>query len=170
MGKNAAPAAVKLGNGHPKWAFSEAASFFANNSDSAKKYLDRSTKKHGKSKAFSILAHKLGRAVYFMLKNKEAFNQNKLLNLWLWRERISQSKYWGIYGYEHIFASRKNFASMNAYSMMIWRINPALRRFDWRSVPLLQFSITRSLACWKGSAPQPNLWLTGDDSQTPFFD
>jgi hypothetical protein len=33
----------------------------------------------GKSKALSILAHKLGRAVYFMLKNKEAFDQKKFL-------------------------------------------------------------------------------------------
>jgi len=35
----------------------------------------------GKGKALSILAHKLGRAVYFMLKNKKAFDQNKFLGL-----------------------------------------------------------------------------------------
>jgi len=80
-GKKCGSGGSKIGNGHLKWAFSEAASFFANNSDPAKKYLDRNIKKHGKSKALSILAHKLGRAVYFMLKNKEAFNQSKLLNL-----------------------------------------------------------------------------------------
>jgi hypothetical protein len=44
-------------------------------------YLDRLTNKHGKGKASSILAHKLGRAVYFMLKNKEAFSQKKFLGL-----------------------------------------------------------------------------------------
>ena len=80
-GKKCGSGGSKIGNAHLKWAFSEAASFFAKNNDPAKKYLDRLTKKHGKSKALSILAHKLGRAVYFMLKNKEAFNQNKLLNL-----------------------------------------------------------------------------------------
>jgi transposase len=80
-GKKCGSGGSKIGNAHLKWAFSEASVFFLNGNDPAKKYLDRLTKKHGKSKALSILAHKLGRAVYFMLKNKEAFNQNKLLNL-----------------------------------------------------------------------------------------
>ena len=80
-GKKCGSGGSKIGNAHLKWAFSEAAVFFLNGNDPAKKYLDRLTRKHGKSKALSILAHKLGRAVYFMLKNKEAFNQNKLLNL-----------------------------------------------------------------------------------------
>ena len=44
-----------------------------------KKYLDRLTNKHGKGKALSILAHKLGRAVYFILKNKKPFDQDKFL-------------------------------------------------------------------------------------------
>jgi transposase len=34
----------------------------------------RLVSKHGKGKALSILAHKIGRAVYFMLKRKEPFN------------------------------------------------------------------------------------------------
>ncbi len=37
------------------------------------------TKKHNKGKALSILAHKLGRAVYFMLKRKKPFNMEKFL-------------------------------------------------------------------------------------------
>jgi hypothetical protein len=36
--------------------------------------------KHGKAKALSILAQKLGRAVYFMLKRKRAFDMNKFLS------------------------------------------------------------------------------------------
>jgi transposase len=80
-GKKCGSGGSKIGNAHLKWAFSEAAVFFLNGNEPAKKYLDRLTKKHGKSKALSILAHKLGRAVYFMLKNKEAFDQNKFLNL-----------------------------------------------------------------------------------------
>ena len=78
-GKKCGSGGSKIGNAHLKWAFSEAAVFFINGNDPAKKYLDRLTKKHGKSKALSILAHKLGRAVYFMLKNKEAFDQKKFL-------------------------------------------------------------------------------------------
>jgi transposase len=80
-GKKCGSGGSKIGNAHLKWAFSEAAVLFLKGNDPAKKYLDRLTRKHGKSKALSILAHKLGRAVYFMLKNKEAFDQDKLLNL-----------------------------------------------------------------------------------------
>jgi transposase len=80
-GKKCGSGGSKIGNAHLKWAFSEAAVFFIKFNDPAKKYLDRLTNKHSKSKALSILAHKLGRAVYFMLKNKEAFDQNKLLGL-----------------------------------------------------------------------------------------
>ncbi|MBJ6802824.1 IS110 family transposase, partial [Geomonas sp. Red259] len=32
---------------------------------------------HGKGKALAIVAHKLGRAIYFMLKNKEPFHPEK---------------------------------------------------------------------------------------------
>jgi hypothetical protein len=42
-------------------------------------YKKRLEKKHGKSKALSILAHKLGRAVYYMLKRERAFDMNKFL-------------------------------------------------------------------------------------------
>jgi transposase len=69
----------KIGNAHLKWAFSEAAVLFLKGNDPAKRYFDRLIHKHGKPKALSILAHKLGRAVYFMLKNKEAFDQEKFL-------------------------------------------------------------------------------------------
>jgi hypothetical protein len=66
---------------HLKWAFSEAAALFLKANESGKKYLDRLANKHGKGKALSILAHKTGRAVYFMLKNKKPFDQNKFLGL-----------------------------------------------------------------------------------------
>jgi transposase len=69
----------KIGNAHLKWAFSEAAVLFLRGNEPAKKWLERQTRKHGKGKALSILAHKLGRAVYFMLKNKEAFNMETFL-------------------------------------------------------------------------------------------
>ena len=37
-------------------------------------------KKHSKGKALTILAHKLARAVYYMLKQKTAFAISKFLN------------------------------------------------------------------------------------------
>lgn len=80
-GKKYGSSGKKIGNAHLKWAFSEAAVLFLKGNDPAKKYLDRLTNKHGKAKALSILAHKLGRTVYFMLKRKEAFDQNKFLGL-----------------------------------------------------------------------------------------
>ena len=39
--------------------------------------MDKLSSKHGKAKALSILAHKLGRAVYYMLKREKNFDMNK---------------------------------------------------------------------------------------------
>ena len=70
----------KIGNAHLKWAFSEATLLFIRQSDEAKKYVQRLENKHCKAKALSILGHRLGRAVYFMLKNKKAFDMTKFFN------------------------------------------------------------------------------------------
>jgi len=37
--------------------------------------------KHGRSKSLSIIAHRLGRAVYYMLKREKAFDMKKFLAL-----------------------------------------------------------------------------------------
>jgi len=55
-------------------AFSEAAVLLYSKSAEAKVLVDRIAKKHGKSKALSIFAHKIGRTVYYMLKNRQAFH------------------------------------------------------------------------------------------------
>jgi len=78
-GKRYGPSGKKIGNAHLKWAFSEAAVLFLTHNEPAKKYLAKRASKHGKGKALSILAHKLGRAVYFMLKQHVAFDQKKFL-------------------------------------------------------------------------------------------
>ena len=80
-GKKYGTSGNKIGNAHLKWAFSEAAILFLKGNEQGKRYLDRLSNMHGKGKALSILAHKLGRAVYFMLKNKKPFDQNKFLGL-----------------------------------------------------------------------------------------
>ncbi len=46
----------------------------------AKKFVERKEKKHGKSRAMTMLARKIGRAVYQMLKRKEAFDAEKFFN------------------------------------------------------------------------------------------
>jgi hypothetical protein len=43
----------------------------------AKKLVARLQKKHGKPKALAILAAKIARAVYWMLKRQEAFDVTK---------------------------------------------------------------------------------------------
>lgn len=80
-GKKYGPNGKKIGNAHLKWAFSEAAALFLKGNEPGKKYLHRLANKHSKGKALSILAHKMGRAVYFMLKNKKPFELNKFLGL-----------------------------------------------------------------------------------------
>jgi transposase len=78
-GKKSGTGGKKIGNAHLKWAFSEAAVLFLKGNESAQRYREKLANKHGKGKSLTILAHKLARAVYYMLKNKEAFDQEKFL-------------------------------------------------------------------------------------------
>jgi len=67
----------KVGNSHLKWAFSEAAVNSLRNNEPAKEMKQKLSSKYGKSKALSLIAQKLGRTVYFMLKRKEPFDAIK---------------------------------------------------------------------------------------------
>jgi transposase len=78
-GKHHTGSGQKIGNAHLKWAFSEAAVLFLRANPEGLKYKQRLERKHGKAKALSILAHRLGRAVYYMLLRKKAFDMNKFL-------------------------------------------------------------------------------------------
>jgi transposase len=79
-GKRYGHSGAKIGNAHLKWAFSEAAVIMLRESADIKNYKAKLQKKHGKAKALTILAHKIGRAVYYMLKRKEVFNIDRFLN------------------------------------------------------------------------------------------
>jgi len=79
-GKRYGTAGAKIGNAYLKWAFSEAAVLFLRNNPAGQKYLARLEHKHGKGKALTILAHKLARAVYYMLKRDTVFDMQKFLN------------------------------------------------------------------------------------------
>jgi len=70
---------AKIGNAHLKWAFSEAATLFIRHSERGKKFFARLERKHSKGKALSVLAHKLGRATYFMLQRNQVFDMNKFV-------------------------------------------------------------------------------------------
>jgi Transposase IS116/IS110/IS902 family len=76
-GKHYGYAGTKIGNAHLKWAFSEAAVLSLRQNPTAQQYVARLAQKHGKPKALTILAHKLARAVYFMLSRGHAFDATK---------------------------------------------------------------------------------------------
>jgi transposase len=78
-GKRVGTSGKKIGNAHLKWACSEAATRFLRTNPQGQKLLSRLENKHDKGKALSILAHKLGRAVYFMLKREVAFDRERFL-------------------------------------------------------------------------------------------
>jgi len=78
-GKSYGTQGSKIGNGHLKWAFSEAAVLYLRGNDKAQRYLKRLHKRMSKARALSVLAHKLGRATYFMLKNEKVFDEQRFL-------------------------------------------------------------------------------------------
>lgn len=76
-GKRHGTSGKKIGNVHLKWAFSEVSVLFLRCNPAGQRYVEKLSSKHGKAKALSILAHKLGRAVYYMLKREKAFDMNQ---------------------------------------------------------------------------------------------
>jgi len=73
-GKKKGSGGNKIGNAHLKWAFSEATCLFLRGSGQAKAWLARREKKRGKARALGAFAARLGRAVYHMLRKKDAFD------------------------------------------------------------------------------------------------
>jgi len=79
-GKRYGTSGKKIGNAYLKWAFSEAAVLFLRNNPKGQTFLARLEHKHGKGKALTVLAHKLARAVYYMLQRDTVFDMDKFLN------------------------------------------------------------------------------------------
>jgi transposase len=67
----------KQGNVHLKWAFSEAAVLLLRANPRAQRLHGRLVKRFGKAKALSVLAHKLGRAVFHMQKRQQPFDAER---------------------------------------------------------------------------------------------
>lgn len=76
-GKWAGSSNKKIGNPHLKWAIKEAAILMLRDSKDAKYYVAKLERKYNKGKALGIFTHKLGRAIFSMLKAKEAFDMEK---------------------------------------------------------------------------------------------
>ena len=70
----------KIGNAHLKWAFSEAAVLHLRGNEKAQRYLQKLQRRMPKSKALSVLAHKIGRAVFYMLKTGRVFDDARFIN------------------------------------------------------------------------------------------
>ncbi len=79
-GKKSGYSGKKIGNAYLKWAFSEAAILFLRGNPPAQKAVQRLASKHGKGKALSILAHRLGRAVYVMLNKRQPFDEARFMS------------------------------------------------------------------------------------------
>ena len=79
-GKSYGTGGNKIGNAYLRWAFGEAALLFLRGNPEAQKWLDAKSSKHNKAKALTLLSHKLARAIYFMLKRKTFFDQEKFLS------------------------------------------------------------------------------------------
>jgi hypothetical protein len=67
----------KIGNAHLRWAFAEAACLFLRCSERAKKWKAKQAAQRGEGKALAILAAKLGRSVYHLLRKGEAFDEER---------------------------------------------------------------------------------------------
>ena len=76
-GKWAGHSNKKIGNHHLKWAIKEAAVIMIRDSVKTKQLVSKLERKYNKGKALGILTHKLGRAIYHMLKNNEPFNEER---------------------------------------------------------------------------------------------
>jgi transposase len=79
-GKRLGTSGKKIGNVHLRWAFAEAAVLFLRQNQLGKEYFTKLAHKHGKAKALTVLAHKLARAVYYMLTRKQAFDLQRFVS------------------------------------------------------------------------------------------
>jgi transposase len=70
----------KIGNAHLRWAFAEAVCLFLRGSERARQWKQKQEKKHGSAKVLGILAARLARAVYHMLRKQEAFDEKRFWN------------------------------------------------------------------------------------------
>lgn len=74
-GHRLGPSGKKIGNAHLTWAFSAAATLFLRHPPQGQKLLARVEKKPAQGTALSLRAPTRGRAVYFLLKRKVAFDR-----------------------------------------------------------------------------------------------
>lgn len=77
-GKRSGSGGSKIGNPHLKWAITEAALLMLRHAD-AQRLMNRLRRKHGPGKSLGVLAHKLGRTIYFMLLRRKPFDMERFM-------------------------------------------------------------------------------------------
>jgi transposase len=70
---------AKIGNAYLKWAFSEIAIHCKRHNPYLRKYAQKLENKYGKHVANAIMAHKMGKAVYYMLRDSKGFDVKKFV-------------------------------------------------------------------------------------------
>jgi transposase len=87
-GKRLGTSGKKIGNVHLRWAFAEAAVLFLRQNQPGKEYCTKLEHTHGKAKALTVLAHKLARAVYYLLTREQAFDLHRFVSAYPLRGEI----------------------------------------------------------------------------------
>jgi transposase len=83
-GKKQGSGGRKIGNAHLKWAFSEA--LMIRSSPEAKAFMEKMTRQRGKARAVALVAAKIGRVVYWMMKRKQPFDARQF-----WKSSLPKS-------------------------------------------------------------------------------
>lgn len=78
-GKNYGSPGKKMGNAYLRWAFGEAIQILKRESGEVKRLCERLEKKRGKGRAMNTLAVKLGRTIFYMLRNDQAFDLKRFI-------------------------------------------------------------------------------------------
>ena len=78
-GKRLGTSGKKIGTVHWRWAFAAAAVLCLRQNQPGKAYFTKLERKHGKGKALTVLAHKLARAVYYLLTRAQAFDLTRFV-------------------------------------------------------------------------------------------
>ncbi len=78
-GKSYGHSGKRIGNAHLRWAFGEAIILMLKGNKPMQQVVQKMASRHGKGKALAILSARLGRAVYYMLKNQVPFDQGLFL-------------------------------------------------------------------------------------------
>jgi transposase len=114
-GKRVGPSGKDIGKAPRQWAFAEAAPLFLRHNPAGQRLLARLEKTHGQGKALTILAHKLARAVYDLLKRKTAFAMDLFLRT-EGAERVSLAPHWTTQGDEPLSSTRFVFEAASVHA------------------------------------------------------